>query len=157
MAVRTQEVGAHYLHCSQDREDGFGTQAPVEGRVAAGAGAGSRLGGGRGMRPQFIQQRRTRLVEGGADRHLHRLQVQATGAVTLAKDEPQPRFYFTGDFLLDGFRRFFSCGVRLPGLQHNKSEPSLAMTLADKLEKIDHASIAHGSDAYTDSGTSPPS
>ena len=77
--------------------------------------------------------------------------------MTLAKDEPQPRFYFTGDFLLDGFRRFFSCGVRLPGLQHNKSEPSLAMTLADKLEKIDHASIAHGSDAYTDSGTSPPS
>jgi hypothetical protein len=112
MAVRTQEVGAHYLHCAQDREDGFRTQPPVEGGVAAAAGAGSLLGFGRIMLQQFIQQRRSRLVEGGADCHLHRLQVQMRGVVTLAKDESQQLFYFTGDFLLDGLRRFFSCGVR---------------------------------------------
>jgi hypothetical protein len=79
--------------------------------VAAAAGAGSLLGFGRIMLQQFIQQQRSRLVEGGADRHLHRLQVQVRGVVTLAKDESQQFFYFTGDFLLDGLRRFFSCGV----------------------------------------------
>jgi len=40
-------------------------------------------GSGGSCLQQFIQQRRSRLVEGGADRHLHRLQVQVRGVVTL--------------------------------------------------------------------------
>src|SRR6266436_8619599 len=112
MAVRTQEVWTHDLHGSQDGEDGFRTQPPVDGGVATGAAAGSLLGLGRIMLQQFIQRQRPSLVESGAERHLHRLQVQATGAVTLTKGEPQQLFYFPSDFLLDGFRRFFSCGVR---------------------------------------------
>ena len=43
--------------------------------------------------------------------HLDRFQTDASGLALLLKDKLQQRVYFPFDFLVDDFRRFFSCGV----------------------------------------------
>jgi hypothetical protein len=45
--------------------------------------------------------------------HLDRFQIEPAGLALFVKDELKYRAYFTGNFLLDRFRRFFSCGVRV--------------------------------------------
>jgi hypothetical protein len=50
-------------------------------------------------------------MHGGPHSHLDRLQVDSACFALLLKDKPQQRAYFPFDFPMDGFRRFFSCGV----------------------------------------------
>src|SRR5271155_1333029 len=46
-------------------------------------------------------------------RHLDRFQIESPGLALLLENQTQQRAYLPFDFLPDGFRRFFSCGVRL--------------------------------------------
>jgi hypothetical protein len=57
---------------------------------------------------QVCQCRSPRLVHGGANRCLGRFQVQVASLAMVLEDEVQQSVYFAGDFLFDGFRRFFS-------------------------------------------------
>ena len=45
--------------------------------------------------------------------HLHGLQIQPAGFTRSGEDHLQQPRYFLLDFLLDGFRRFFSSGDRV--------------------------------------------
>ena len=45
--------------------------------------------------------------------HLDGLQIDRARLMPIAEDNLQDSVYFLGDFLLDRFRRFFSCGVRV--------------------------------------------
>ena len=48
--------------------------------------------------------------------HLGGFQVQASRLVAAVEDDAQELVYFARDFLLDGFRRFFSCGERVSAI-----------------------------------------
>lgn len=45
--------------------------------------------------------------------HLDGLQINPACLMPIAEDNLQYAAYFPGNFLLDGFGRFFSCGVRV--------------------------------------------
>jgi hypothetical protein len=49
-------------------------------------------------------------VHGRPHGHLDGFQIRAAGLAAVAEDQAQELFYFACDFLLDGFRRFFSWG-----------------------------------------------
>jgi hypothetical protein len=66
------------------------------------------------MAPQQLAQcRRPSLMHSRSHGHLDCLQIESAGLALFLKDEPEYRAYFPLDFLLDRFRRFFSCGVRV--------------------------------------------
>jgi hypothetical protein len=50
-------------------------------------------------------------MHGGAEAHLHRLQIHATRLLPLGEDAAQQGGYFARDLRVDRFGRFFSCGV----------------------------------------------
>ena len=60
---------------------------------------------------QFGQNRCSGVVHGGAHQHLGSLQFQMSRLVAAAENNTQQLVYFARDLLLDGFRRFFSCGA----------------------------------------------
>jgi len=60
---------------------------------------------------QLRQCRSSGLVHGSPDSRLHTLQIEAAWGCPIAKNDAQQSIYFTGDFLLDGLRRFFSWAV----------------------------------------------
>ncbi len=66
-----------------------------------------------GEAQQFGQHGRPRLMHGRPHDHLGGLQVQVPRLAAAAEDDAQQLVYFARDFLLDGFRRFFSSGERL--------------------------------------------
>jgi hypothetical protein len=47
-------------------------------------------------------------MHGRADKGFDGFEVEATGLAAILKNRLQQPVYFTGDFLLDRFRRFFS-------------------------------------------------
>ena len=79
--------------------------------LTAGARDFPPLRAGRLASKQLTQSGRPGLMQSRAHGHLDCLQVELAGLVLLLKDEPEERAYFAGDFLLDRFRRFFSCSV----------------------------------------------
>ena len=50
------------------------------------------------------------LVHRRADRHLGGFQIRPPRFTATGEQDAQQLRYFAGDFLLDRFRRFFSCG-----------------------------------------------
>ena len=48
------------------------------------------------------------LMHGGSQSAFDRLQIESSAVVALLKNHAQKSVYFAGDFLLDGFGRFFS-------------------------------------------------
>lgn len=62
---------------------------------------------------QLAQGRRASLVQGGSEGHLDSFHVQLAAFGAILKDQSQQTAYFVRDFLLDRFRCFFSCGVRV--------------------------------------------
>jgi hypothetical protein len=56
---------------------------------------------------QFGQHGRSRFVHGGANRHFHCFEIQAPSLLTLAENSLEQMFYFSANFLLEYFRRFF--------------------------------------------------
>jgi hypothetical protein len=49
----------------------------------------------------------------GPHRHLDRFQIESAGLTLVLENKAQQRAYFPLNFLVDRFRRFFSCGVRV--------------------------------------------
>jgi len=66
------------------------------------------------MSQQFAQGRYARSVQGGAHRHLHRLQVDHSRLTPAAEDDPQQAIYFLTDFLVDRLPRFLSATKLIP-------------------------------------------
>ncbi len=65
----------------------------------------------RGKSQQLGQRARPGLMHDRAHQHLDCLQIEATRLAHAGENSAQQLFYFARDFLLDGVRRFFSCGV----------------------------------------------
>jgi hypothetical protein len=62
--------------------------------------------------PQQLAQRlRSGSMHSRPHSHLERFQIESACPALLLEDKPQQRGYFPFDFPMDGFRRFFSCGV----------------------------------------------
>ena len=57
---------------------------------------------------QFCQCCGTGLMHGRTHRHLQGFQIQTSRLAAGTESDAQQLFYFARDFLLDGFRRFFS-------------------------------------------------
>ncbi len=71
VACRAQIVGSVDLCPAHSREDRPGTHSFIFGRVTAGTGNGSMVTIRRIKSQQFRDGGRTRLMDGGANRHLH--------------------------------------------------------------------------------------
>ena len=68
------------------------------------------LAGRRGRELQKFGQRGCPgLMHGRAHGHLHGFQIPTPRRAAGVEDDAQQLVYFTGDFLLDDFDRFFSC------------------------------------------------
>lgn len=52
-------------------------------------------------------------MQGGAEAHLHCLQIQTAGLLALGQDPAQQGGYFARDLPVDCFGRFFSSGVNV--------------------------------------------
>jgi hypothetical protein len=75
--------------------------------MAAGTGQLSLVRAGRIELQQLGQGGRPSFVHGGTNRHLDRFQVQPTCLLPLPEDTLEQLLYFSADFLLKCFRRFF--------------------------------------------------
>jgi hypothetical protein len=51
-----------------------------------------------------------------AHQHFDGFQLDPAGVTPTAEDDLEDAVYFLSDFLLDGFRRFFSCGVSVSSI-----------------------------------------
>ena len=72
---------------SHSREERQGTHAFIFGRVTSkGTGNGSMVTLRRMTSRQFLDGGRTRLMDSGANRHLHGFQIQKAGSVPIRKD-----------------------------------------------------------------------
>jgi hypothetical protein len=81
------------------------------------------------MAPQQLAQGgRSGLMQRCSQGHLDGFQIESAGLALLLKDEPENRAYFPLDFLLDGFRRFFSRGVRVSSTGRTRQIFSLVST-----------------------------
>jgi hypothetical protein len=78
--------------------------------MAAGTGQLSLVRTGRIELQQLSQGGRPSFVHRGTNRHLDRFQVQATCLLPLPEDPLEQLLYFSADFLLQCFRRFFFDG-----------------------------------------------
>jgi len=77
---------------------------------------------------QFAQAGRTGLVQSRTQSHLDGFQIQLAALAAVLKDQMKQTTYFAGNFALDRFRRFFSCGVRVLSTGRNWQMPSLTTT-----------------------------
>jgi hypothetical protein len=113
MALGADVVGTLILDRPHHGEDGFGAEFLVERGMTARTGDGGRLGGT--LVEEVGQGGRAGTMHALADKHLHRLQVDASVLAAVGKNLPGKTAYFAGDFLLDGFESFFSCTDRGSG------------------------------------------
>lgn len=72
-----------------------------------------RLRGGL-LAEKLAQTSGTGLLQGSAQGHLHRFQVQFASLASCGEYHPQQCIYFPRDFLIDRSSRFFSCAVQTP-------------------------------------------
>jgi hypothetical protein len=88
-------------------KEGFGAHLLKTGRAPAGTRNRPMIGIWWLELQQLRQCRSSGLVHGSPDSCLHTLQIEAAWGCSIAKNDVQQSIYFTGDFLLDGLRRFF--------------------------------------------------
>jgi len=100
-------VGTLILNPPHHGKGGFGAEFLVARGMTARAGDRRGLGGS--FAEQVGQGGCTGAMHALADEHLDRLQVEAPVLAAVGQDLLDKRTYFAGDFLLDGFQRFFSC------------------------------------------------
>jgi hypothetical protein len=109
MTPVTEIIRPQALCFSYRGQHGFGAQPHKTSSVAAGTGPLSLFPTRRIELQQLAEHGRSRLMHAGASRHLHSFQIQIAVFLFGAEDPlPQQMHYFTGDFLLDDFRSFFS-------------------------------------------------
>ena len=70
------------------------------------------------------------MVHRRTDRHRDGFQIQPAAVAAIAEDHTQPLIYFPRDFLLDDFRRFFSCGESVSSSGRARQIFSLTSTKA---------------------------
>ena len=112
MTVRAQVVRTHQFHLAHRGEDLSATQFPIAGTVAAGASQRPLARAGRLALQQFTQRYSPHLMHGRPQGDFYGFQIQLAVFVSVLPDHLQQMAYFARDFLLDGFGRFFSCGVQ---------------------------------------------
>ena len=96
--------------------------------MAAWAVNAAQVGGWRGKLQQLRQSRRSGLMKSGAKAHLHRLQIEAAGLLSLGEDAAQQRSYFARDLLMDCLGRFFSCALSVSNTGRTRQIFSLTST-----------------------------
>lgn len=111
MTMRAEIVRASYLNLSHGSENAPGTQLAIQSHLTAGARLFPLLRAGRFALQPLAQSYSPDLMKGRAQSYLNRFQIQAARFTVLLKDQRQQTAYFVSYFLLDRFRRFFSCGV----------------------------------------------
>jgi hypothetical protein len=84
-----QIPGAGQFHFTQNRENTPRAQFAVVRLTAAGAGDGALVGSRLGEPQQLTEGRCAGLMQGGAEGHLHRLQIQVAGLLALGEDTAQ--------------------------------------------------------------------
>jgi hypothetical protein len=67
-------------------------------------------------------------VHGGARCRFDSLQIETGRPAESGEDNLEQLVYFAGDFLMDRFRRFFSCVVRLSSIGRERQIFSLTST-----------------------------
>ena len=110
MTMPANVIGPLHVDSTQDRQNLFGAHLMKARLLATRAGHFSGDFTARFLQ-QFFEHRRTGLMHRRASGHLHRFQVQPSRFAQIGEDDPQQLIYLLGDFLLDGFRRFFSSGA----------------------------------------------
>jgi hypothetical protein len=113
MTLRTQIPRALKLDFAHGGEHSPRTHFAITGFLSAGAGYFALFRAGRMALQQRAQRDRSGMMHGCPHGHLDRFQIEPARLAPLLKDEPQQRTYFACDFLLDRFRRFFSCCVKV--------------------------------------------
>ena len=98
--MRWTECGQHRLR----------TQFAIPRLLAASTSHAALVFRRNGELQQLAQQGRTGMMHRRAHRHLDRFQIQPSAVAAVAQDHAEELLYFARDFLLDGIRRFFSCG-----------------------------------------------
>ena len=111
MAVRAQIVGTRYFHLAHRGQDWFGAQFLVMRWVAAGTREGPLIGSRGRELQQFAQRRGPRLMHRRTHSHFDGFQIQAPRLAPTVEDDAQQLIYFSCDFLVDRFGRFFSCSL----------------------------------------------
>ena len=86
----------------------------VMGFLSTGTGEFPLFSARRPAAKQLTQRTCSGLMHRRPHGHLDRFQIQLTGLAPILKNYVQQRTYFAFDFVPDCFRRFFSCGVRVP-------------------------------------------
>ena len=114
VTVRAPVVGAGDFHRAHGGQHGLGAQLPVVSRSAAATRKRALLGGGGGETQEFAQGGGAGPMQGRAQGHLHRLQVEPSGLALIAEDHLQKALYFLRDFMMDRIRRFFSAAESVP-------------------------------------------
>ena len=108
-ACRAEVVGALETHLAHHGGELFGASIAVASLLTAGAGDSGRHG--LGGRQQLAQQRGPGAMHGAANRRLDGFEIEGVAAALAAEDDPEQLRHFLGDFVADGFGRFFSWGV----------------------------------------------
>lgn len=89
MTIRTQIPGTRQFHLAQGGENATRAQLPVTCLVTARARDAALFRRRLGKLQQLRERRRTGLMQGGADGHLHRFQIQAAGLLSFGKNAAQ--------------------------------------------------------------------
>jgi hypothetical protein len=114
VTVRTPIVGTGDFHRPHGGQYRLGAQLPVVRRSAA-ATRNRPPPAGRGRETQeFAQSGGPGPVQGRAQGHLHRFQVNPSSLALIAEDPLQQAIYFLRDFMMDRICRFFSAAERVP-------------------------------------------
>src|SRR5207248_5965670 len=130
VTVRTQIPGARQFHLAQCREKASRAQFAIACLMAARARDRAPAGGRLGELQQLSERRRPSLMQGGAEPHLHRLQIYAARLLPLGEDVAQQRGYFARDLRMDRFGRFFSAGVSVSSTCRKAQILSLTSTIS---------------------------
>ena len=111
VTVPAQIPGARQFHFAQRAENASRAQFAVVRLTATGARDGALIGGRLGELQQLAEGGCAGLMQGGAEGHFHRLQIQSSRLLAFGEDAAEQRGYFVLDLGLDRRRRFFSSGV----------------------------------------------
>jgi hypothetical protein len=117
MAVRTQIAGPIVDHGPQHGQDLFGARFVVSSLLTAAAGNLVVVQCRHAQQP--LHGHCPDVVHGVPHQHLDGLQIDRACLMPIADDDLYDPAYFLGNFLLDRFCRFFSCGENVSSTGRN--------------------------------------
>ena len=143
-ACRAEVVGALETHLAHHGGELFGASIAVASLLTAGAGDSGRHG--LGGRQQLAQQRGPGAMHGAANRRLDGFEIEGVAAALAAEDDPEQLRHFLGDFVADGFGRFFFLGRRgvFGGSQTANAFVDIEQLPAELLEAMKLGHLAFG-------------